>query len=374
MRNPHKAWYTHLEKTGEKRFSKPEMEALQFDPRKKTLSLVKTDLPAIVEKYEVIVKVVYAGVCGTDLHILEGSFPCRDRPFIPGHEFCGVASSIGSEVKHIKRGDRVVVDPSSGCGTCSYCTAGQYHLCPSGSINTLIGIFTNGGWAQFCKVPARQVHRIPDCITFQQALLCEPLSCVCHGWDRLAPLPIGSTVLVTGAGIIGNLWTSLLHHSGHRKVLVSEPIPARRQLNQQLNTGYRCHSPEEVKALKVVSPGWGVDVCVDCSGDGLAIEDGLSLLHPGGRLCIFGVAAPDTRIRISPYEIFRKELTIVGVLVNQFSFSKALGLIEAMGSRYLDYEMLGIKVFSLDQYQDALLELKKGSICKAVFKLSPGPD
>jgi len=378
MKNPHKAWYTHLDKTGEKRFSKPEMEALQFDPRKKTLALVKTDLPAIIEKQEVIVKVVYAGVCGTDLHILDGSFPCRDRPFIPGHEFCGVASSIGSEVKHIKRGDRVVVNPNSGCGVCSYCTAGQYHQCPSGSLNTTIGIFNNGGWAQYCKVPASQVHRIPDCMTFQQAVLCEPLSCVCHGWDRIAPLPIGSTVLISGAGIVGNLWSSLLHHSGHRKVIVTEPLPARRNLNEQLDTGYKCISPDELKALKAANPQWGVDVVVDCSGNGQAIQDGLSVLRPGGKLCIFGVAAPDSVISISPFDIFRKELTIVGVLINQFSFPQALGLIEAMGSRYvdeyLDYEVLGIKVFPLEQHQEAVMALRKGTIAKAVFKLSSGPD
>lgn len=359
---------------GDKQFSRPQMEALQFDPRKKVLSLVKTDLPAIIEKNEVIVKVTYAGVCGTDLHILDGTLPCRDRPFIPGHEFCGVASSIGSEVKHIKRGDRVVVDPNTGCNSCTYCTSGNYHQCPIEGMHTAIGIFHNGGWAQFCKVPAKQVHRIPDTMTFQQAALCEPLSCVCHGWDRVAPLPIGSTVLISGAGIIGNLWTSVLHHSGHRKVIIAEPTLARRQLSLKLETGYQCLSPDEVQMIKAKNPEWGVDVCVDCSGNGMAIQDAVTLLRPGGKMCIFGVAAPDTRISVSPYEIYKKELTIVGVLLNQFSFPKALGMIEAMGTRYMDYERLGVEVFKLDQYQEAIQALRKGTIAKVVFKIAPGPD
>ncbi|KAG8327615.1 hypothetical protein J6590_015646 [Homalodisca vitripennis] len=233
---------------GEKRFSKPEMEALQFDPRKKTLSLTKTELPAIIDKHEVIVRVTYAGVCGTDLHIMDGSFPCRgDRAFILGHEFCGVASSIGAEVKHIKRGDRVAVDPQSSCGTCCYCTSGRYHQCPSGGLNTTLGIFNNGGWAQFCKVPAKQVYRLPEAITFQQAVLSEPLSCVCHAWDLVSPLPIGSSVLVCGAGIIGNLWTCVLHHTGHRNVTISEPSTVRRTFNERLIQLTNTTNPVDLK-------------------------------------------------------------------------------------------------------------------------------
>uniref|UniRef100_A0A1B6FK96 Enoyl reductase (ER) domain-containing protein n=1 Tax=Cuerna arida TaxID=1464854 RepID=A0A1B6FK96_9HEMI len=361
--------------TGEKRFSKPEMEALQFDPRKKTLSLTKTELPAIIDKHEVIVRVTYAGVCGTDLHIMDGSFPCRgDRAFILGHEFCGVASSIGAEVKHIKRGDRVAVDPQSSCGTCCYCTSGRYHQCPSGGLNTTLGIFNNGGWAQFCKVPAKQVYQLPESITFQQAVLSEPLSCVCHAWDLVSPLPIGTSVLVCGAGIIGNLWTCVLHHTGHRSVTVSEPSLVRRTFNERLNTGFKCCSPEELKALKASNPQWGVDLCVDCSGNGRAIEEAVSLLNPCGKLCIFGVASPNEKISIAPFEIFRKELTIFGVTINQFSFQKALSLIQAMGSSYLDYEKLGIQVFPLEKYQEAFDALRKGLISKAIFKLTPGPD
>uniref|UniRef100_A0A1B6DVG1 Enoyl reductase (ER) domain-containing protein n=1 Tax=Clastoptera arizonana TaxID=38151 RepID=A0A1B6DVG1_9HEMI len=354
----------------ERQFSKPQMDALQFDPRRKQLALVKKELPGIVEKNEVIVKIAYAGLCGTDLHILEGKFPTNDRPLILGHEFCGLASSLGSEVKHIKRGDKVVIDPESCCNVCSFCTTGSYHLCETGGINSTIGIFSNGGWAQFCKVPARQVYRVPDGMLLKQVVLCEPLSCIIHAWEKIGQIEIGSHILIIGAGIIGNLWCSVLHHAGHRKVTVSEPFSVRREFNRKLETNFNCVSPDDINTMKNSREGFGVDLCIDCSGNGQAIQDAISLLRPGGKLCIFGVSSPDTKISVSPYEMYKKELTIVGVVINQFSIPKALSLIEAMGDRYLNYEKLGIQEYSMEQHQEALNSLKKGNISKVVFKIT----
>ncbi|XP_054276162.1 uncharacterized protein LOC128995239 [Macrosteles quadrilineatus] len=345
------------------------MDALLFDPSTKVLSLTKSVIPSDVDRDEVLVKIVYAGICGSDLHILDGSFPCMQKPFTLGHEFCGVVCLKGNDVTHVHTGDRVVIDPNRGCSVCEFCRRGQYNLCVSGGIDSLIGIFTDGGWAQYCKVPARQAHKIPDNLPFHLAILCEPLSCVVHGLDRIAPVSVASRILILGAGIIGNLWTAAFHHLGYRDVIVCEPVADRRALNSKLNTGYPCYSPDQILSLKSSEPHWGVDVCVDCSGSGRAMQDALPLLRPGGKLCIFGVASPDTTITIHPFEMFRKETTIYGVVTNLFSFGNALKLIEAMGSRYLDFDTLGIKIYSLVEYKEAIQTLKKGTISKALFQL-----
>uniref|UniRef100_A0A1B6E5Z1 Enoyl reductase (ER) domain-containing protein n=2 Tax=Clastoptera arizonana TaxID=38151 RepID=A0A1B6E5Z1_9HEMI len=347
------------------------MDAIQFDPLKKTLTLIKTDVPSKIRANEVLVKVAYAGVCGTDLHIIEGKFPCCNNLLILGHEISGIASSVGIDVKHIKKGDRVVIDPNRGCYVCSCCTSGSYHLCDTEAINTMVGIFQNGGWAQYCKVPANQVYKIPDSITLKQGVLIEPLSCLVHGWERVAPIEIGSNILVTGAGIIGNLWSSVLHHSGHRSVTVSEPIVARRGYNQKLETGYKCVAPEDIKKMKVSDPDFGFDICIDCSGDGPAIEEAITLLNAGGKICIFGITSPEVKISVSPFDMYKKESTILATKINKFGVLKALKLSEAMGKRYLDYERLGVEVYSLQDHKEALASLKQGNISKVVFQIAP---
>ncbi|XP_066991012.1 uncharacterized protein [Anabrus simplex] len=345
------------------------MDAVQFDLKKKQLLLVKKPIPSSLGDHDALIQVAYAGICGTDLHIIEGSFPVSEKPVTLGHEFSGVVKAVGSKVTHINIGDKVSVDPNSGCGTCKPCTSGNIHFCATGGLDSTIGIHCDGGWAEYCLIPAKQVYKLPSNITLEQAALTEPLSCIAHGWDRIQPVPVGSRILVMGAGIIGNLWASILHLQGHRNVIVSEPQDRRRELLANLETDFEAIKPSELKVRKAANPDWGFDLVVDCSGYGPAIEEAVTLLNSGGKLCIFGVASPETKISVSPYEMFKKELTITAVVINPFTFNKSLGLIDAMGDRYLDYTKLGIKVFSLSQYKEAVKSLKEGSIAKAIFKM-----
>ncbi|XP_049793796.1 uncharacterized protein LOC126203514 [Schistocerca nitens] len=344
------------------------MEALQFNSKTKTVSLIKKPVPPVKEGW-VLVKVAYSGVCGTDLHVFEGSFPCSDSPVIMGHEFSGTVTAVGSNVTHLKVGDRVAVDPNSGCDTCDACTGGQPHYCEIGGIYRNLGMMNDGGWAEYCLAPARQVYKLPDKITFEQGALVEPISCVSHGWDMLSPVPVGSHILIIGAGIIGNLWACILHVQGHRKVTVCEPMQDRRKIVENLGFGFQVITPDSLKKLKEKDEKFGFDVVIDCSGNGKAIEDAVWLLKCGGKLAIFGCAAPETRVSVSPYLLYKNEITIFAVKINPFSFPKALGFLESMGARYMDYEKLGVKVFSMKQHKEAFSELKKGLIAKAVFKI-----
>ncbi|XP_012263758.2 D-arabinitol dehydrogenase 1-like [Athalia rosae] len=337
------------------------MEFLSFDSRDKSLTLKKGDIP-VPANNEVLVKVAYAGICGTDLHIIAGNFPCKDDgPVTLGHEFSGVVQSIGSEITTFAVGQKVVIDPNSGCDNCNYCHGGNYHFCQR-SGHKVIGIRRDGGWATHVVVPESQVHPVPDEIELSHAALVEPISCLVHGWDLVNPINIGSKILIIGAGIIGFLWSCVLHLQGHRKaVTLSVRRPKRRQLFEDLKLGYEAVSPAELK-------GREFDLAIDCSGSAQAMEDAVPMLARGGRLCIFGVANPDDRIRVNPFDIFKKELTIVGVNVNPFTFPKALSLVAALSDAYLDYGKLGIGVYKLSQYKDALADLKNGEITKAVFK------
>lgn len=135
------------------------------------------------------------------------------------------------------------------------------------------------------------------------------------------------------------------------------------------DTGYTLLTPDQLKKNQKADPEYLFDVVIDCSGFPPAVEHAVSLLQRGGKLCCFGVAPPHGRITISPFDIYMKELTIHGVNINPFSFPKSIGLLEAMGDRYLNYGNLGIKTFSLSQYKEAIQCLHKGEIAKAIFKL-----
>lgn len=128
-------------------------------------------------------------------------------------------------------------------------------------------------------------------------------------------------------------------------------------------------TPGQLKKNQQADPEYLFDVVIDCSGFPPAVEHAVSLLRSGGKLCCFGVAPPHGKITVSPFDIYMKELTIHGVNVNSFSFPKAIGLLESMGDRYLSYQNLGIKTYSLKQYKEAIQTLRRGDIAKAIFKL-----
>ncbi|XP_050292991.1 uncharacterized protein LOC126733639 [Anthonomus grandis grandis] len=346
------------------------MEALRFTGQTKVLEYVQIPVPKISKPDQVLIKVAYAGLCGTDLHIIEGSFPCNPGTITLGHEFTGTIVDIGSAVINVKKGDRVVVDPNDGCKCCDHCHNGNYHYCNIGGIDNTIGIHQNGGFATYALVPTTAVTKVPESIPPEQAALAEPISCLSHGWDMLGPVPVGSRILIIGAGIIGNLWACLLHLSGHRKVTVSEPNINRLNYLKKLDVGFDLVTPDQLQKKRDADPnGYGFEVVVDCSGFCPAVEQGLSMLTKGGKLCCFGIAPPDKTISVSTFDLYVREITIFAVNINPFSMVKSIGFIEAMGKRYLEYGRLGIQVFDLKDYKTALEALKAGTIAKAMFRL-----
>nr|XP_026483345.1 D-arabinitol dehydrogenase 1-like [Vanessa tameamea] len=341
------------------------MKAVVFDGKSLTLKYDENyPMPTIVNDTDVIVKVEYSGVCGTDLHIIQGEFPAsKERPLPLGHEFSGVVHQVGRR-SIFKVGQKVVVDPNRACNLCNFCRDGKYQYCLTGGKDTVIGIWRDGGWAQYVRCPEDQVFALPEGMTTEQGGLCEPYSCITHGFDRASPLPVGTKILIIGAGIIGNLWITTLHVQGHRDVTVSEMNKSRLDIVKGLNTGYRLITPDVLGVEKQL-----YDVIVDCTGVGKVMEISFKYLNYGGKYILFGCCPPTHQASLNPFDIYSKELTLIGVKINPFSFPKAIGLLKAMGDRYLNYEKLGIKTYPLSSYQDALNDLKTGKISKAVFKI-----
>ncbi|KAI8433394.1 hypothetical protein MSG28_015434 [Choristoneura fumiferana] len=145
------------------------MEAVVFNGKELTLKYVKDfPIPKIVNDTDVIVKVEYSGICGTDVHIIQGEFPAsKERPLAMGHEFSGIITQVG-KASVFKVGQKVVVDPNSACHICDHCRSGNYHYCLTAGINSTIGIWRDGGWAEYVLCPQNNVFTLPDDITTEQ--------------------------------------------------------------------------------------------------------------------------------------------------------------------------------------------------------------
>ncbi|XP_044739348.1 D-altritol 5-dehydrogenase-like [Chrysoperla carnea] len=344
------------------------MEALLYDSNSKTSAVKQVPIPTIEEPDDVLIKVVYSGVCGTDLRITAGEFPVQKKfPIILGHEFMGVVAAIGRDVTTFKVGDRAAVDPNKGCGVCRFCHEANINYCMVGYEKYKLGVFKHGGHAEYCLCKEDQCYKIPDSVTTDQAGLVEPLSCVVHAMDFVGQ--IGHRILIMGAGWIGLMWLITLHLKGHRNVTAIERNERRRDLVERLDLGYKVLPPEKLENdMKCNYTPF--DFIVDCSGNGPIIELGITWLNNGGKFCIFGIAKPETVIQISPFEIFLKEITIYGIKTNPHTYEKSMHLLKALGSRYLDYEKLGVACYKLTDYEKAFEELRSGNIAKILFKFT----
>ncbi|MFQ7552650.1 MAG: alcohol dehydrogenase catalytic domain-containing protein [Blautia marasmi] len=178
---------------------------------KHDLRVEEHEVPA-VGPHDVLIQVKVCGVCGTDVHIYEGDKGAAEvtPPTILGHEFAGIISEVGSQVKNYKPGDRVCIDPNCYCGACDPCRNGVAHYCEN-----MIGYGTtvDGGFAEYCSVDERQVYLLGEHTTFEQGAMAEPVACCLHGIDMCEIQP-GHQVVVIGGGMIGLLMLQLASWQG----------------------------------------------------------------------------------------------------------------------------------------------------------------
>ena len=161
---------------------------------------------------EVVVEVERCGVCGTDLHVVDGDAPSLAYPVIPGHEFSARVVALGAGVVNPRLGTLVVVDPMVFCGHCAQCRSGWTNLCANGGG---LGTTADGAFARYVKVDSTQCEPVPEGVPAAWAPLTEPLSCVLHALDRIGPV-VGTDALVIGAGPAGLLLTRMLSLAGAR--------------------------------------------------------------------------------------------------------------------------------------------------------------
>lgn len=314
--------------------------------------------PRIEHPEEVLLEVEAVGICGTDLHILHVPPGHPATPgVVLGHEYTGRVVEVGSQVKTLRPGDRVVVDPNLTCGLCPYCRRGMPHMCEE---MTTLGIFLDGGLARWSVAPERALHRISPELPPERAVLAEPLSCVVHGVERVRPRP-GETAVVLGAGPIGLLFAQLLSAAGVR-VLVSEPAPFRREKALENGADLALDPTREDPAAVVRrETGLGADLVIEAVGS--LTEQALALTRRGGRVLLFG-QNQGYRAQIRPYDLTRWELEVLGSYIAPFSFPRAIELLER---GVVDPTRLITHRLPLPEVERGLDLLRRGEAIKVVI-------
>jgi 2-desacetyl-2-hydroxyethyl bacteriochlorophyllide A dehydrogenase len=296
---------------------------------------------------QVVVDVTACGLCGTDLHILQGEF-APSLPIIPGHEFAGVVVARGPGVDDIREGDRVAVDPSLYCHECHYCRLGRANLCLRWGA---IGVTVAGGAAEFVAVPAANCVTLPDGVDTASATLIEPLACAVRGYDVLRAQP-GAHVLIYGAGTMGLMMLSLAQRIGAVSVDVVDIN------SDRLTTARALGSTSAVTSADEIERRYGWEIVVDATGNSAAIQDGLGRVGPGGTYLQFGVADYASRVTIDPYRIYNKEITITGSMAVLHSYERAADLFAA---GLLDPDVFITDRYPLDRYADAIDAFRAGT-------------
>ncbi len=288
----------------------------------------------------VVIAPVGTGICGTDLHLVAGDYPHGRFPVVPGHEFAGHVTEVGPGVTGLAEGDYVGVNPNISCGACVWCRRGATNLC----VKLLpVGIAVDGSCAERVAVPSRAVFGLHESIEHRAAPLIEPFSCVLHALER-APGWRDEEMIVFGAGSIGLMAIILGRAEGSAGVRIVEPNEARRAAAVGLGAIEAVASVEELDRQVF-------DIAIDASGHPTAIAQAIASLGPRGRLLQMGVASPTASVAVSPYEVFAKELSIIG------SNSLAEKYPEA-AERMVDLqgELVGMitGTFPLEEYTQAL--------------------
>lgn len=314
---------------------------------------------------EVMIKVKYCGVCGTDIHIYNGDGGSYEvnPPLIPGHEFSGVVAKVGSSVTKFKLGDRVSGDPNDMCGECYFCRNAKQHFCTN---NIGIGTTVDGGFAEYVVLREKQIYKFSENLSFMEAAMAEPISCCLHGID-LCEIKNGDTVLVMGGGPIGMIMLQLAKYAGASKLIMSEPVEEKRK--QALKLGAtKVVDPikEDVEAL-LADYCENVDVVIECVGNIKTQEDAIRFAGKAAAIMYFGLASPNESLPLKPDDVFKKELKITSSFINPYTFERAIQVLE---SGTLELEELITNVVPLDDIAEVFMKPEYRRTGKVMIKIS----
>ncbi|MCK1992932.1 galactitol-1-phosphate 5-dehydrogenase [Peribacillus muralis] len=298
------------------------MKALIYEGPKE-MNIREVSVPSLTSG-DVLIKVEWAGICGSELSGFLGQNSLRKPPLIMGHEISGTIEKFAGNVKGLKRGDRVTVNPLISCGTCSYCTKGQNQLCEN---RGLIGAAYPGGFGEYLKVPATAIVPLPDTVSFEEGVLVEPLACAMRVIE-LASVRSKDTVLIMGMGPIGLFVLAAMQKRGVKTIYAVDRNEKRLEMAETLGAIPLEANGDLRKSLEERTNGQGVDVAIDAVGLEGTRQQCIHSCKNGGRVVFTGLHEADSSLPIN--EVIRKEIKMFGSFAySNDNFLEALHFIKS---------------------------------------------
>ena len=319
---------------------------------------------------EVLIRVKYCGICGSDVHGYTGSTGRRVPPMIMGHEISGDIAEVGNEVEGFNSGDRVSFEPPIFCGHCLYCLSGQGNICENRKV---VGVSVDewkvdGGMAEFLTVPSHVVHKLPDSLSYEEATQLDATSVAVHAVNR-SDISLNDTVVIVGTGTIGLLALQAAKAKGAGVVVVTDVNDSRLEFAKKLGADLAFNPTKVnlVEEIKEITYGVGADVAIEAVGFEATFNQAMAVTKTGGQMTVIGNSQRMAQTNIQ--EIVVRELTIRGNYASKSGeFAACLDLI---ASGTIKIEPLINQILPLQEAPQAFEELDSGKSTKIKVLLEP---
>ncbi|MDD6879994.1 MAG: NAD(P)-dependent alcohol dehydrogenase [Firmicutes bacterium] len=328
------------------------------------------EVPQVGEK-EVLVKLEYVGICGSDVHYFHhgncGAYKVNlEEDYMLGHECAGVVAEVGPGVTTLKVGDKVALEPGITCGQCEFCKAGKYNLCPD--VVFLATPPVQGCYEEYIAFPENMCFKLPENMTTKEGCLIEPLSVGFHAANQ-GDVKVGESVVILGAGCIGLVTLLACKAHGAGNIIVADIVDARLEKAKELGATHVINS-KEVDALEEIArltDGKGADKVFETAGSPVTIAQTAFAVKRGGTITLVGLSAQE-EINYNFAQIMDKEAEIKSVFRYRNIYPKA---IEAVAAGAIDVNGIVTHEFELENIQEAFEEAinNKTDLVKAVIKI-----
>lgn len=293
---------------------------------------------------EVLVKVSASGFCGTDVHTFKGEHPAV-YPIIPGHEFAGTVEETGPLAHAFKHGDSVIADPNIFCENCYYCKQNKQIHCENIKV---IGNTAHGAFAEYVIVPERCLFNA-DNIDPIEGAMAEPLACVINAHNK-APIPLGGSVLIFGAGTIGLMHLIISLRAGASSVTIVDIKPDQLKLAKTLGADHALVSDEKLEhTLKQLQPR-GYSYVIDATGVAKVVEFAITHLANTGTFIAFGACPKESHITLNPFDLYYRDWKLIGSYALEKTMPQSITM---LSEGKLNLSPLVGKIITLEEMPDA---------------------
>lgn len=333
------------------------------------IELEEREIPQLKEG-EVLIKIGYVGICGSDVHYFEtgaiGDFVVKP-PFVLGHEAAGTVVALGEGVDSLKIGDRVAMEPGKTCGHCEFCRTGRYNLCPD--VQFFATPPYDGVFQEYVAYDASMCFRLPDNVSLMEGALIEPLAVGFHAANQ-GGAHIGQKAVVFGSGCIGLMCLLALKAEGVTEVYVVDVIDKRLEKAMELGAAGVINSSKEDAEERIMelAGGYGVDLAIDTAGADVTINQGIRMVKPGGTIVCVGYSRSG-KVTLDMSVALNKEITFRTVFRYRHIYPMAIA---AVSSGLINLRNVVTDTFTLDEIQEAMVKSvnDKVNIVKAVIEVT----